>query len=168
MLRRWRTYKSKLSNRARRGATAVEMALIAPAFFLLFLGVTEMSLILLAQHLLENATFNASRLAKTGYTESGQTQEQTVIAVLHDELNSLAPLIDISHVTMTNMAYASLSNIGQPEAGTQGMGTAQQVVVYTVSYPWKLFTPIIAQLIGDDHGELNLTTRIVVRNEPYG
>ncbi len=79
----------RVSQRLREGATAVEMALIAPVFFLLLMGMTEMGLMLGAQQLLENATFNTSRLAKTGYVSGSQTQSQTVNQILDNELQSL-------------------------------------------------------------------------------
>jgi len=154
-------------DRARRGVTAVEMALIAPAFFLLMMGITEMCLIEGAQQILENAAFNTSRLAKTGYVATGETQTQTVQQVLFNELQSYGTLINTAKVTVTTDAYNSFSSIGEAGQGTTGLGTASQIVVYVVSYPWPLFTPIMSNLIGTS-GHLTLTTRIVVRNEPYG
>ena len=148
-----------------KGVTAVEMALLAPVFFLLLLGTMEMALIGVAQQLLENATYNTSRLAKTGYTTTGQTQMQTVTDVLNQELQSYGSLIDTNHVTMTSMSYTSFSNVGT--GGTAGIGNAQQIVVYSVSYPWKIFTPVLGAMIGDPNGNIILTSQIVVRNEPY-
>lgn len=160
-------FARRISDRARRGVTALEMALIAPVFFLIFIGIMEVSLIMLTQHLLENATFNASRLAKTGYVAAGKTQMDTVMAGLDGELGSLAPLINVANISMTSTSYGSLSQIGQPGQGVSGLGAEQQVVVYTVSYPWKIFTPMVSQIIGDNNGIITLTSRIVARNEPY-
>ncbi len=153
--------------RGERGATALEMALVAPVFFLLFIGIVEISLIALTQHLLENSTFNSSRLAKTGYVAEGKTQLDTIMEALNKEMSSLAPLVDVTKLSVTSTSYGNLSNIGQPEQGTAGLGTSGQVVVYTVSYPWKMFTPMIGNLIGDENGMVNITSRIVVKNEPY-
>jgi Flp pilus assembly protein TadG len=150
--------------RARRGATAVEMALIAPVFFLLMMGVTELSLIEAAQQLLENAAYNTSRLASTGFVTSGQTQGQTVSQQLVNELQSFGSLINTTNVTMNAMAYNSFSAIGS--GGTSGLGNPDQIVVYTVTYPWQLFTPLLSSLIGTN-GVVTLTSRIVVHNEPY-
>lgn len=150
-----------------RGVTALEFALVAPVFMLFLMGATEMSLMLLTQHLMEHATFNTSRLAKTGYTETNQSQEETLRAKLETELQSLGGLVDVSYVTMQATSYANLSQIGQPEQGTEGFGTAQQVVVYTVSYPWRLFTPLLADVLDASNSQITLTSRIVVRNEPY-
>ncbi len=153
---------------ARRGVTAIEVALIAPILLLFLFGVLEVSLILLAQHLLENATYNASRLAKTGYIEEGQTQLETVMDELTSRLQGLAPLLDVTKISVTSTAYGDLSDIGQPEQGEEAsLGVPEQVVVYTVTYPWKMFTPLIGNLMGDENRIINLSSRIVVRNEPY-
>jgi Flp pilus assembly protein TadG len=155
-----------------RGAAATEMALIAPVFFLFLIGITEMSFIYGAQQLLENAAFNATRLAKTGYSAGGSTQAQTVSQVVNNELQSYGNLIDVSKVTITSAAYNSFASING-SSGTNGYGSAQQIVVYTISYPWTLFTPMMGKIIGTWNSTsqswvVNLTSQIVVRNEPYG
>ena len=157
--------------RREKGATAVEMALIAPAFFLLLIGITEFSLMLAAQQLLDNATYNATRAAKTGYTAGGMTQLQTVTQILDNELASYGSMIDITKVTLTSTAYDDFATIGT--GGTAGMGNPDQIVVYTVTYPWKFFTPMMGSFLGTWNAGVNafvatLTSRIVVRNEPFG
>jgi len=159
-----------LSSRLRggeRGIAAVEFALLAPIMILLLVGVTEMSLILLADHLLENATYNASRLAKTGFIESGKTQMETVMDELLGRLGGLSPLLNPARLSVSSTVYGDLSDIGQPGEGSTGLGTASQVVVYVISYPWQTFTPLIGDLVGNEDGVITLTARIVVRNEPY-
>ncbi len=160
-------HRASRCDKPRKGATAVEMALIAPVFFMMLMGVTETSLIMLVQHLLESATFNASRLAKTGFVTEGRTQLETVMDSLNTQLGHLSPLVDVSKLSMISTSYGNLSQIDQPEQGTEGLGTAQEVVVYTISYPWKFFTPMIGDIIGDENVRVQLTSRIVVRNEPY-
>ncbi len=152
--------------KASRGAVAVEMALIAPALFLILIGTMESALMFGAQQLLENAAYNTSRLAKTGFITSGQTQAQTVSQILTTELQSYGTLINTANVTMTESDYNSFSSAAQG-GGTSGYGTQQQIVVYTITYPWKLFTPMMSAIIGTN-GIVNLTSTIVVRNEPYG
>ena len=153
-------------DRLREGVTAIEFALIAPAFFLMFIGMIEISLIMFAQHMLENASFNASRLAKTGYIAEGKSQLETVIDVLNRELGSLSPLVDVGKLTYSTTSYGALSDIGQTE-GSDGLGIAEEVMVFTIAYPWQTFTPMLGDLIGDANGIVPLSTRIVVRNEPY-
>jgi Flp pilus assembly protein TadG len=161
----WKSF-GRRRDAARRGATAVEMALIAPVFFLLLMGMVEICLMEGAQQLLENAAYNTSRLAKTGYISSGQTQAQTVSQILTTELQSYGTLINTLNVTMTAADYNSFS-AAAAGGGASGYGAQQQIVVYTITYPWQLFTPMLSTLIGTN-GIVNLTTSIVVRNEPYG
>lgn len=165
-----RRMASPRSGRLCRGATAVEMALIAPVFFTLMVGVAEMTMMMTAQQLMESAAYNTSRLAKTGYVASGKTQMETVSQVLNKELEGLGSFIDMTHVTLTATAYETFASIGSGE-GSEGLGTPEQIVVYTVTYPWTFLTPMIGSLIGakDSKGNwvVNLQSRIVVRNEPY-
>ena len=124
--------KSPACNATRRGTVALEFALLAPAFFLLLLGIVEVSMMIGAQELMENAAYNASRLAKTGYVATGQTQAQTVSQVVTNELSSYGALIDPAQVTMTQASYGSFSS-ASAGGGTAGYGTEQQIVVYTLS-----------------------------------
>jgi len=149
------------------------MALLVPVFFLLLLGITESCLVMTAQQLLENAAFNASRLAKTGYVASGSTQTQTVLQVVTNELSSFGTFFDTSKITTSATTYGTFASSGSGAGGTNGYGSAQQIVVYTVTYPWKLFTPMLGQVIGTwnvatSSWVVNLSSQIVVRNEPYG
>ena len=175
------------------GATAVEFALISPVVVLLVMGVIEMSMMMMAQNLMESATFSASRTGKTGYVAEGQTREETIL----QELNELAgAVLDTEAITITSTSYDEFGDIGQPEPfidanansvrddgenytdvngngqydsdmGTSSSGTAGQVVVYTVSYPWHIATPLIGGMIGNADDIVMLTARTVVRNEPF-
>jgi hypothetical protein len=53
-----------------------------------------------------------------------------------------------------------------PDEGSSGSGNAGDVVVYTVSYPWTITTPIMSSLIGAN-GTYAITAHAVVKNEPY-
>lgn len=154
-------------NKKRKGVASIEFALIAPVLFFFLIGITEISLVMLAEHLLENATYNASRTSKTGYVAENKTQIETVMEELNKRLSGLAPLLDQSKVVVTYKKYADLSAIGQPGQGEDSLGTAGEIVVYTVTYPWKFFTPIVGDIMGDENGLMQISSRIVVRNEPY-
>lgn len=162
---RFRSFPLSKGRKDRRKAVAaVEMALLVPVFFMMLVGIIELSLMFTAQQILENAAFNASRTAKTGYTAAGQTQMQTIMQVVTQELQSYGTFIDTSKVTLTSTAYNSFGSIGT--GGASGFGSAQQIVVYTISYPWSLITPLMSSLVGTS-GIVTLSSQIVVRNEPY-
>jgi Flp pilus assembly pilin Flp len=179
--------------RARDGVTAVEFALLAPVLMLMMFGIIEFSLIMVAYNTMEGATAISSRLGKTGYTASGLTRQQTIINAIDDRAGSL---IDISRITVASKFYKQYDQINDPEPyidangnssydagenytdingngawdadmGSSGYGSAGDVVVYTVSYPWALMTPIISRIIGNEAGAITITTHAVVKNEPY-
>jgi hypothetical protein len=51
------------------------------------------------------------------------------------------------------------------QIGTDSAGAAGEVVAYTVTVPWHILTPFAGPLMSDT-GTINLTSTIVVRNEP--
>ena len=176
-----------------RGATAVEFAMIAPFYFMLIIGTMESAMVMFAQHVLECAASNASRTGKTGYIGAAQTQAETVKGTV-DKLASF--LMESSKITIVAKAYKSLSAIGSGEAfvdanangkwdvgenytdsnsngqydsdiGASGYGGSGDVVVYTITYPWPIMTPVMAQILGKD-GIWKQQSRVVVKNKPYG
>lgn len=174
-----------------RGTTAIEFGMISAALVTFIVGIVEFSLVMLAQNSLEAATNISSRLGKTGFTEGGLTREQTIIAELENRAGSI---IDTDQVEIVSKAYDQFDQIGKPEPwndangdgvvdegeytdinlngqydedmGAAGPGDSDDVVVYTVSYPWRLFTPLIGSLFGEN-GIVTLTARSVVKNEPF-
>ncbi len=172
----WASFRTSPNQAQRKGSVAVEFALISPAFFLLLMGFCELCLMEGAQQLIENAAYNTSRLAKTGYVESGMSQEQTVNQLLVSKLSSFGSLIDTSRVETKAANFNNFSS-SYGEGGASGYGTAQQIVVYTISYKWVIFTPMMCSALGNactvqtvdgtDKNVVNLISTIVVRNEPY-
>mgnify|MGYP000330102841 CR=1 FL=1 len=61
------------------------------------------------------------------------------------------------------MARAIASNV---DRGVSGQGAASNIVVYTSTYSWELFTPMISYVLGTN-GKVILSARAVVKNEPY-
>lgn len=174
------------------GVTALEFAIVAPVFMLLLFGIIEFALIMMAYNVMEGATAVSSRLGKTGYTASGVTREQTIINAITDRAGSL---IDAQFLTVTSKFYKQFDQINDPEPysdtngngtrdggenytdingnaqwdpdmGASGYGSAGDIVVYEVRYPWKISVPIISSLVGTN-GTYTITTHAVVKNEPY-
>ncbi|MGE3770938.1 MAG: TadE/TadG family type IV pilus assembly protein [Bdellovibrionales bacterium] len=175
-----------------RGVTAVEFAIIAPVLFTMMIGILELSLLFFTQHVVENASFNVSRLSKTGYVEEGLTQEQTIKKLMAERTLGL---LDDEKIEIESMAYSGYDVISDPEPfvdangngvrddgenytdvnqngaydddqGAVGAGAAGEVVVYTIKYPWHMMTPLLSEFIGDD-GAYMIKARVVVKNEPY-
>lgn len=174
------------------GATAVEFAMIAPVLLAALFGIIEFGLVLAADIVLKNATQDAARMGRTGFVSAGSTQDETVRAVVRDRAGAL---LDADKLTIESLAYSGFDTLKKPEPyvdangngkrddgenytdvngngkwdadqGTLGYGGTSEVVVYTVTYPWQFFTPLIGELVGTD-GTLTLTATAVVQNEPY-
>lgn len=175
-----------------RGIAAIEFALLAPTFLLLVMGIIEFSLVMYCTSVLESAAVNSARLAKTGYTQQGITRQQ----MIYDMVKSRASgLMNPNNVGISAKYYSQISQINDPEPytdsnnnhvhdasepytdinangqwdadmGTAGLGGAGDIVVYTVTYPWPISTPIIRSFIGQG-GIYTVTSSVVVRNEPY-
>lgn len=175
----------------RNGVTTVEFALIAPALIFVVMGMVELSLLMFTQSVLDGATQTASRLGKTGYEVSGSTREQTILSAVNARAGQL---MNTANITITKKSYAQFDQIGDPEPfvdtngngvrdqnenytdvnlngqydtdmGASNYGSAGEVVVYTVTYPWQFATPVVAAFFSG--GSVTLSSRVVVLNEPY-
>lgn len=178
--------------RAREGVSAIEFAIIAPVLLLLIFGIIEFATIMLLANIMENATSISSRLGKTGYAAGGKSRTDTIRDSVIDRAGGL---IDPAKLTITSKYYEQFDQIGDAEPwndanhngiaetgeyvdingngqydadmGIAGFGDAEDIVVYTVRYPWNIMTPIMREIIGDAQGEFPITAHAVVKNEPY-
>ena len=163
------------------GATAVEFGFIAPVLFLLVMGIVEAGLIMSAQNTLESATYLASRTGRTGFADTGKTQEETIMDTLKERASLFlnTDYVSIDALSVSTRTYAGFDDINEPEPfvdanangvrddgenftdingngvwdedrGGSGYGSAGEIVIYTVTYPWPLFTPLVSQFIGTD------------------
>jgi Flp pilus assembly protein TadG len=144
-----------------KGVTAIEFALLSPVLFLLVMGIVEFAVVMFVSVVLEGATDVTARLGSTGYVPTGVSQSQEIINNV-DTVTS--GLLDPNKIIITTTSYSNFNNIGQNGQGTPGLGGPGDVVVYTVSYPWPIMTPIVSAVIGTT---INLSASTVVRNEPY-
>ncbi len=173
-----------------RGVSAIEFAFIAPVLMLLLFGILEFGMIMTVQSVMEGATANSSRLGKTGYVAASKTREETIRDAISDRVSAL---INPDQLTITSKFYSQFDEINDPEPytdangnghydvsetysdingnaqwdadmGAAGYGAAGDIVVYTISYPWQVMTPIMSDIIGQT---VTLTTHAVVKNEPY-
>lgn len=178
--------------RGRRGVTAVEFALIAPVCMTLVCAFIDLSMVMFITNVMEGGLREASRYAITGYTEAGKTREQKIAEIIKDHSYGMIKPEDI---TITYKVYPSFSDVGKPEPfvdsnsngvhdsgepftdinnngqwdadmGAAGIGGPGDVVAYTVTYKWTLWTPLAAE-IWPNNGVVTLNATVVVRNEPY-
>ena len=150
--RRWRAFVAD-----RKGATAVEFALIATPFIGLLVGIIQTFLVFFAQQLLETSVHQSSRLILTGQAQA-QTMTQTQFAsVVCTNLpilfNCSNLMIDVQVAgswssanagapTLTLDANGNVTNTWQFNPGNPG-----DIVIVRVMYLWPVFmNPLLANL----------------------
>lgn len=175
-----------------KGVTALEFAFAAPVILYFIFGTLEFSYLFMANNVLENAANHASRTGKTGYVEAGMTREEYIMSQVNSRINGL---MDPTKLSLSSKVYKSFDDIGQAEPyidtdgngqydvgedftdsngnggwdtdmGSEGLGEAGEIVVYDVTYPWQMITPLLRNILSND-GNFTITTRIVIKNEPY-
>ena len=175
------------------GATAVEYAMILPILLLFIVGIIEFNVIMYASAVLEGATAISARSGKTGYTASGVSQQTYIYNLAQTKVTGI---LDPSQLQISSKSYASFSAVGKPEPcitpisspcpgtpgvnfvdvnhngtwdsdqGAAGLGSAGDIVVYTISYPWHVMTPLMTPFFGTG-GIITLASSAIVKNEPY-
>jgi Flp pilus assembly protein TadG len=161
--------------RNRRGATAVEFALVAPVFFGLLFAIIEVALVFFASQVLETVTQDSARMIMTGQAQTAaytQTQFKTYvcgkIGVLFDCTNGI--YIDVqNYPAFTNVSIADPITGGNfVPPNNYNPGVQGDIVVVRLFYQW----PLIVTGLGFNISNLNgskrlLTATAAFRNEPY-
>ncbi len=87
-----------------------------------------------------------------------------------NEINQPEPYTDVGGLGhyVTGDPYTDVNGNGQwdSDMGTIGLGGPGDIVVYTASYPWPIYTPLIQQFFGNN-GTVAISASSVVKNEPY-
>jgi Flp pilus assembly protein TadG len=164
--------------KARDGAAAVEMGLIAMPFFMLIFGVLELALIFLVSSSLENATALAARTIRTGSFQNGTTP--TAAAFKTTICNAFGWMQSdcTSNLFVDVRTYASFSSVSAPQPIQNGVfnpaaltcnpGGPGDIVVVRAYYQWPLIAPLMSQALQNlSSGKAVLTSTATFRNEPY-
>jgi Flp pilus assembly protein TadG len=133
----------------RKGATAVEFALVAAPFLFLLVAIIQTFLVFFAQQLLETAVNQSSRLILTGQAQAQSlTQSQfasKVCSNLPNFFNCNNLMIDVEVAsswttanagtpTLTYDSHGNVTNVWQYTPGNPG-----DIVVMKVMYMWPVF-----------------------------
>jgi len=223
---RWLAQRSRPFARDRRGAVAIEYALLLPVLLLFSFGILEVSLCMASLATLEGGLKQASRFGITSQTpddsvftaNSGALAAQVpaafagrdnrikmIMAILN--LNTLN-LIDLNTADIKTQTFDSFSQVktgepftdtnnngiwdpGEPYSDTNcnktrdGPGAASggsgssgdagasgAIVVYTVTYNWRIITPLVGKFLGipdpanPGRYMIPMSAKMVVKNEP--
>lgn len=143
------------------GATTVEFALVAVPLFLLIMTTIECGIIYHISALATEAGNEAARLGKTG-SLYGTTDSR--MAMIRDHVRKrMSPWVkDQNDLTIKGESYGSFNDIGT--GGVGGAGKGDQIVLYTVTFHWTLFSPPLQAVLGR---RVPIEAMSLVKNEAF-
>lgn len=168
--------------RARKGATAIEFALVAVPMLMLVFGVLELGLVLLVSTTLDTAVDFTSRDIRTGrFQQSGAITAKDFEAKVCRNMNWLggagcANAMSVEAETFATFAAASASEMADPAAmdfendtpRCWSVGTAGDIVLVRIYYTWPIFTPLLSGITANGaDGKKVITATRAFLNEPF-
>jgi Flp pilus assembly protein TadG len=166
--------------RARRGAMAVEFALVVLPFLVMLFAVLELGLVFMVSTSLENATEAAGRRIRTGeFQTSGSTSKADFKTVVCNNMTWLASscttnlYVDVrTFADFTTLSNApALAGAGfNPNATCWSPGEPTDIVLVRTYYEWTLITPLLNAALenkGAGSGKRLISAMTTFRNEPY-
>lgn len=160
------------------GVAAVEFALIATPFFLIIIGIIEVSMFFAAGTVLEGGASAASRLLRTGQAQLSEDPEQTFQAALCSHVARMIPCDRIQYevIRLDDNTFAGAEEY-VPEFDDDGnlvpspfsTGNSNDVIMVRTVYRYEFLTPFLGSLITGDPGR-NWSMHMamsVIKAEPY-
>jgi Flp pilus assembly protein TadG len=146
--------------RARRAATAVEFALIAPAFLATLIALLQVCVFFFAQMALQNTASEVGRQFMTGQAQNNgwtaNTIQQNVCklpsfpSLLFTCGNLVVVVETYASFAAVNTSVPQLYNNGQPiTTWAYDPGTPGQVMVVQLVYPWSVVSGPLGFVLGN-------------------
>jgi Flp pilus assembly protein TadG len=162
---------------ARQGTTAVEFALIAPAFIALLVAVLETAVFLFAQSSLQTAAVQAGRLFMTGQAQT-LSQAAFKTQICQNYLPSVFNCNSLIIVVQSYSSFASANTSAPAMYNSQGQAVATwaynpgnpgQIMVVQLVYPWSVVNgPLGFVLSNLPNNAAEMMGISAFRVEPYG
>lgn len=160
------------------GATAVEFSMVGIPFILMIVGIIEMAMMFTAQSLLQESTFSAARLIRTGQlqqaTGGGDPQDAFRTAVC-SFAELLIPCADIQFQVQQVPSFADADDMpplfdadGNMQNTGFDPGEENDVVLIRVVYNYPIITPLMQPVLTNTNGaSRRMISTIVLQTEPY-
>lgn len=169
--------KIKVWLNATEGVTAVEFSLVAWPFIMIVCAIIELSLIFVAQSLINGSVSDASRLIRTGQIQQASASSQLGMftSALCGTASVMLTCSKFQYQVQTITDFSS-ANLAMPATDKNGNllsepfdpGTANSVVLIRVVYLYPLLTPFIGVFLSDYPGNTKLLeATTVLEVEPY-
>jgi Flp pilus assembly protein TadG len=163
---------------ARRGATAVEFALIGPIYLALFIAILQVGIVFFAEQTLQSAAVVASRIVLTGQAQNSSTTQAQFLNAICPKIQALFTcanlMVDVQSYSSFNAANTSTPTLTYDAQGNVtnqwsfATGNAGSIVIVRLIYQW----PVIGGPLGFALSNLSNGTRLMMgvsafRVEPY-
>ena len=164
--------------RAESGATAVEFAIIGPAFIATLVAVLQVCIVLFAQLTIQNAAVKAGRYFMTGQAQTNGWSASTLVSMvcpsaLFNCSNMFIVVQDYSSFSASNTSapamYNGATEYTQPNYTYNSAGAAPgDVVVVQLVYAWPVLTGLLGFNITNlPNNQIELMGISALRVEPY-
>lgn len=159
------------------GTTAVEFSLVAVPFVFLIVGTIEMALMFTAQSVLQESTFTAARLIRTGQIQQSDGGDPETM--FRERVCSFSELMipcgDIKFQVRTLPSFADAGDEPTPfdadgNFADEGFdpGGASDIVMIRVAYNYPIRTPLMQSILANYGGnKRSMLSTIVLQTEPY-
>jgi len=162
----------------RRGAAAVEFALVSIPFLMLTFGIIEIGLIYVVSISLENATYEAAREIRTGQLQTSGGSSATSFTTLICNNMSWMGAACTSNLSVSVQTFSTFQAVTASNPVSNGtvnknslpfqIGGPGDIVLVQSFYQWTVLAPALDG-IGTplNGGQMLLQSSAVFRNEPY-
>jgi Flp pilus assembly protein TadG len=170
-LSRWRRAAGRFK-RDRQGAVAVEFGLVAIPFFMIVIGLFEISLIGLAQNSLDHATSNMARRIRVGEVQTTGMSLDQVREQMCGEVNSFLNancMANLSIDVETYESFVAVSSVGpiDPDNLQFNPGAPSDIVLMRTTMNWSVVTPMFQPIFANEGSDRVLASSLLFRNEPW-
>ncbi|OYU68519.1 MAG: pilus assembly protein TadE [Alphaproteobacteria bacterium PA2] len=165
--------------KAKRGAVAVEFAIILLPFLVLMFGTVELGMVFMTSSTLQNATDEAARRIRTGEFQATSTTKAQFKTLVCNNMSWLKTSC-AGNLTVDVQTFSDFGGIGgaagidpanfDPNDTCWSPGQAGDIVLVRTYYKWQIFTPFLDQSLvnmGDGSSQRLITTAASFRNEPW-
>ena len=160
------------------GATAIEFGLLAMPFFMLLVGILELSMFYASGVVLEGAAISAARTVRTGQAQNSADPQSVFEEAL---CNQVSIIIKCNNITYEAVNFGNsfngvsetaitLDEDGNMEPAGFTIGGPNSVIMIRLAYHHNFLFPFLGAILSDgtqQNASLHLST-VVLRTEPYG
>lgn len=161
--------------RDRRGAVAVEFAIVSIPFFMLLFAILEMALMFFVAQVLDTATVSASRLIRTGEAKQQSINQAMFKTKVCEGMVNLVDCTNRLYVDVQSYstfgAYAPISPVdkdGKITSTHYTVGNKSEIIVVRSYYAWPVLFDFLSRTTTRlASGDQLLGAVVAFQTEPY-